>query len=172
MLKAGLHAQMRFSPSVQDVMEAVRRIVDEDVGIFIYLTCCYVLFDPQAQQIEYLNAGNPPMLLYRAAERKILQLESSDAPPGLLPADNDGEFAAKTLPWQPGDILFIYSDGLSEAHNRAEHMYGVERVTNILLSSADREAQDILEAVLADLEGFLEGGRTKDDLTLVVARAC
>ena len=171
MLKSGLHAQMRFNPSVEGVLRAVHRIVDEDVGIFIYLSCCYVLFDPVAQQIEYLNAGNPPMLLYRAADKQILELESTLSPPGLLPADTETEFAPIEVPWRPGDILLVYSDGLSEAQNAAGQMYGVERIKGLLHGASDLGPQAILNAILADLEHFLVNGRAKDDLTLVAAKA-
>lgn len=171
MLKSGLHAQMRFNPSVEGVLRAVHRIVDEDVGIFIYLSCCYVLFDPVAQQIEYLNAGNPPMLLYRAADKQTLELESTLSPPGLLPADTETEFAPIEVPWRPGDILLVYSDGLSEAQNAAGQMYGVERIKGLLHGASDLGPQAILNAILADLEHFLVNGRAKDDLTLVAAKA-
>lgn len=172
MLKSGLHAQMSFDPSVDGVLRAVRRIVNEDVGIFIYLSCCYVLIDPDAQEMAYLNAGSPPMLLYRSAEREILELESTLSPPGLLPANSDDECTAIRVPWRPGDILLIYSDGLSEAQDPSRQMYGPERITRVLRGASDREAQAILRAILADLERFLGSNRRKDDLTLVVAKAC
>jgi len=171
MLKGSLHAQIRYGPSVREVLSAVHRIADSDVGIFIYLCCCYVMFDPRAQQIEYLNAGNPPMLLYRAAGGEILSLESTHAPPGLLPAEDDIEYSGRTAPWEPGDILVMYSDGLSEAQDRHKQTYGVNRIAETLRGAAQLQAQDILAAVLNDLEDFLQGAAAKDDLTLVVAKA-
>jgi sigma-B regulation protein RsbU (phosphoserine phosphatase) len=172
MLKSGVHTQLSFDPSVDGVLRAVHRIVEEDVGIFIYLSCCYVLIDPDAREMEYLNAGNPPMLLYRAADRQILELESTLSPPGLLPADSDGAYTALKVAWQPGDTLLIYSDGLSEAQDPSRQMYGLQRITSVLHGASDLEPQAISTAILADLETFLGNHRRTDDLTLVVAKAC
>ena len=111
------------------------------------------------------------MLLYRAADKQILELESTLSPPGLLPADTETEFTPIEVPWRPGDILLVYSDGLSEAQNAAGQMYGVERIKGLLHGASDLGPQAILNAILADLEHFLVNGRAKDDLTLVAAKA-
>ena len=65
MLKSGLQIKIEHDASVNGVLRAAHRIADEQVGIFIYLTCCYLVFEPAAGYLEYANAGNPPMLLYR-----------------------------------------------------------------------------------------------------------
>ena len=69
MLKSGLQIKIEHDASVNGVLRAAHRIADEQVGIFIYLTCCYLVFEPAAGYLEYANAGNPPMLLYRNLEQ-------------------------------------------------------------------------------------------------------
>ncbi|MEI6415003.1 MAG: SpoIIE family protein phosphatase [Pseudomonadota bacterium] len=172
MLKSGLHTQIVYDDSVDAVLKAVSRIVDEQIGVLIFLTCCYVRICPDRQELEYVNAGNPPLLLYRMSTEEILELASRFPPPGLLPKDaRDTGFEGRTMFWQPGDLLVIYSDGLVEARNTAEEMYGLAKLKDILKRLARLSAVEILRAVLDDFNAFTQHRPLKDDLTLVIAKA-
>ncbi len=171
MLKSGLHTQIRYDPSIPSVMQAIANIADEQVGVFIYLTCCYVILRPCSQEIEYANAGNPSMLMYSAATAKILELGSMFAPPGLFGTQQEKEFHSCTLPWYPGDLLLLYSDGLLDAKDRNGRMYGPDSIKRCLAASAQLSPPAIQQAILKDFHNFLGDSHPHDDLTLVVVKA-
>ncbi len=171
MLKSGLQIKIEHDASVKGVLRAAHRIADEQVGIFIYLTCCYLLFEPESGCLEYANAGNPPMLLYRAASGEIEELTSQFAPLGLMPLGADTEYAGMRVEWRPGDVLLVYSDGALDAQNSHQESYGQERLRASLLSAAGHTALQIRQRILDDLETFAQGVSGRDDITLVVAKA-
>jgi len=171
MLKSGLHTQIRYDDSISGVLDAVSQIVDEQVGVFIYLTCCYVRFRPEGAEIEYVNAGNPPLLHFRSRTGTLDRLKSEYAPPGLLPLEDGVVFRGRTARWEVGDVLLAYSDGLAEARRLSGEAYGDDRIAAAMLGSVGRSALEILQAVLGDLKVFLEDAEPTDDVTLVVATA-
>lgn len=171
MLKSGLHTQIRYDPSIPSVMQAIANIADEQVGVFIYLTCCYVILRPESEEIEYANAGNPSILMYSARTGKTLELGSMFAPPGLFGIQQEREFHSRTLPWYPGDLLLLYSDGLLDAKDRNGRMYGLDPIKRCLTASAQLSPAAIQQAVLKDFHNFLGDSHPHDDLTLVVVKA-
>ena len=171
MLKSGLQIKIDHDASVNGVLRSAHRIADEQVGIFIYLTCCYLLFEPAAGCLEYANAGNPPMLLYRAASGEVEELTSQFSPLGLLPFGAGSEYAGKRIDWRPGDVLLAYSDGATDAQNPHQESYGPERLRACLQSAASLTALEIRQRILDDLLAFAQGVPGRDDITLVVAKA-
>jgi sigma-B regulation protein RsbU (phosphoserine phosphatase) len=171
MLKSGLQIKIEHDASVNGVLRAAHRIADEQVGIFIYLTCCYLVFEPAAGYLEYANAGNPPMLLYRAASGEIDELTSQFSPLGLMPFGAETEYAGRRVDWRPGDVLLSYSDGVTDAQNPYQESYGPERLRGCLQSAATLPVLEIRQQILGDLQAFGQGVPGRDDITLVVAKA-
>ncbi len=171
MVKSGLHTQIRFDSSIDGVLGAVDRIVEQQIGAFIFLTVAYVVLDPEMHQLEYANAGGPPMLLYRAEPGDILELASAYPPPGLLPADAECRFGGQRVSWRSGDLLVLSSDGLLEAEGLDREMYGLDRLKECLGRLSTKCAADIRSGILKDLRTFTAANPQRDDITLVVVKA-
>ncbi|MFB3041989.1 MAG: PP2C family protein-serine/threonine phosphatase, partial [Candidatus Poribacteria bacterium] len=152
-------------------MKAINRIAEHHIQTFMYLTCCCVVIDTTKQKLEFVNAGHPPMFLYRAATNEILELESQFTPLGLLPTPEDMIYHAEVIPWNLDDILVLYSDGITEAENPEEEMYGTDRFKDILHDSAGLPPSEIKQKILCDLEMYRSGNGPEDDVTLVVVKA-
>ncbi|MCZ6680288.1 MAG: SpoIIE family protein phosphatase [Candidatus Poribacteria bacterium] len=170
MTKSGLHTQIQFDSSIPAVINAINRVAEHHIQSWIYLTCCYVIIDLANQKLEFANAGHPSMLLYRAATQEIIELESQFMPLGLLPTEENTTFYGEEVAWYPGDALVLYSDGITEAGNLAEELYGDDRLREIVLASAHLSPPEIKQAILADLEVYRQGSPMGDDVTLVVAK--
>ena len=170
MTKSGLHTQIEFDASIPAVINAVNRVAEHHIQTWIYLTCCCVIIDLENQKLEFANAGHPSMLLYRAATQDILELASQFMPLGLLPTEAGTTYYGEEVPWHPGDVLALYSDGITEAENPEEEMYGEERLKQIFSDSASLSPSEIKDAILADLETYRQGKPAEDDVTLVVAK--
>jgi sigma-B regulation protein RsbU (phosphoserine phosphatase) len=114
-----------------------------------YFTMIYGILDVRTRQLRYLSAGHPgPMLVPAAGEPKRLQVPGF--PIGMVP---DADYRDSTLDLQPGDRLFLFSDGITEAVNSAGEPFGAERLRELLRKSRgttlDAAGGQILDEVLA-----------------------
>jgi sigma-B regulation protein RsbU (phosphoserine phosphatase) len=115
--------------------------------------------------VEICNAGHPPVLVARGGE--VAQMDSTGMPVGLFCST---QYGARRLELAPGDALFLYTDGLSEARNAASAEYGAARLARVVAESHSRGAQGLTEACLDDLRRFAAGARRADDLTILALR--
>ena len=176
MTKSGLQTQIRFDASVPEVMKAITRVVEEDSKAFIYITCCYLIIHPD-NRLEYANAGHPQMLLYRAEQNngnsvceEPVELESSFLPLGIALFQEPVQYYSTEMAWHPGDLLVLYSDGITEAFNPNLEMYGLERLKAVISEKRHLPPEEIKTKILSDLKAHQQGENTNDDITLVVAK--
>jgi sigma-B regulation protein RsbU (phosphoserine phosphatase) len=92
---------------------------------------------------------------------------SEGFPLGLFP---DVTYDELELVTEPGDVVIFVSDGILDAENAQEEMYGPDRLNGLLCSQRDRPAQEIADAILADVSVFLGGRDQFDDETIIVLR--
>ncbi|MDE0481833.1 MAG: PP2C family protein-serine/threonine phosphatase, partial [Candidatus Poribacteria bacterium] len=171
MTKSGIQTQIRFDASVPEVMKAVKRVTEEDAQTFIYMTCCYVIIH-QDNRFEFANAGHPAMLLFRSDSEEFIELESQFPPVGIaLPDENSvTQYYSTEARWERGDLLVLYSDGITETLNEDFEMYGLERLKNLLYDKRHLSTVEIRKEILSDLAVFQQSGSPDDDITLVVSK--
>jgi len=114
--------------------------------------------------LELANAGHPRPLL--ADHRGVRPVEGSGLPLGLFPAST---YASHRLRLSPGQVLLLYTDGLTEAAHGDEE-YGIGRTAAALRKAADQPLHDLLGACRDDVDRFLDGIPRTDDLTLLAIR--
>ncbi len=171
MTKSGIQTQIRFDASVPEVMKAVKRVTEEDAQTFIYMTCCYVIVH-QDNRFEFANAGHPAMLLFREKSEKFIELESQFPPVGIaLPHENSvTQYRSTVTKWESGDLLVLYSDGITETLNEDFEMYGLERLKNLLYNKRHLSTAEIRKEILSDLAAYQQNESPDDDITLVVSK--
>ena len=136
-----------------------------------FLTAFYAVLDPTTRTLEYARAGhNPPRLVRNG------QVHSLDAT-GALPLgiDIDQEFSQSTVTLESGDLLLLYTDGITEAMStpsptRQRQMFGMKRLDKLLLSCAGCSAEDCIARIRSDVAAFTENAPPKDDQTLIAIR--
>jgi phosphoserine phosphatase RsbU/P len=119
-------------------------------------------------EVEIHNAGHLPAIL--VGRGGVLRIESTGLPLGMF---CEVEFSCTRLQVEAGDVLFLYTDGLSEARSSNEHAddeYGVDRVTRLVRQHATRTPAELISTCLDDLRGFVNGTPPQDDLTLLALR--
>jgi serine phosphatase RsbU (regulator of sigma subunit)/pSer/pThr/pTyr-binding forkhead associated (FHA) protein len=131
---------------------------------FITLFLCVV--DPETGAVEYCNAGHNPALLVRSSGR-VEMLEAVGTVLGILP---ELGYEARTAELGPGELIAIYSDGVTEATGLDGEEFGLERLADLLASKRSERASDIAEAVLDGLRSWCASEVAEDDVTLVVVR--
>lgn len=168
MTKSCLQTQIPFDASVPEVMKAITRVI-EDSQTFIYMTCCYLIIHSD-NRFEFANAGHPQMLLYRGDNSDPLELKSSFMPVGFPKFDESQQYYSTEVEWYSGDLLVLYSDGITEAFNPDAEMYGLERFKALISEKRHLSPLEIKAEILSDLQAYQQDESTNDDITLVVAK--
>jgi len=117
-------------------------------------------------RFEFINAGHPPPLLLRGGEVTNLSNEGS-TPVGLF---DEAEYVAFEEHLQPGDVLALFSDGITEAMDSDRELYGVARLRDALAGQGGAALDDLQKTVLKSVETFTRGASQADDLTLLLVR--
>jgi sigma-B regulation protein RsbU (phosphoserine phosphatase) len=130
-----------------------------------YATFCFGVYDEQSGLLTYTNAGHLPPILVRRGQAQLLEVNGMVV--GAFPFSQWGE---TKLPMEGGDLLVFYTDGVTEPENEYGEMFGVERLTELLLKSADRDSDEIVAAVVESVRQWTGTSDLQDDMTLLVAR--
>jgi sigma-B regulation protein RsbU (phosphoserine phosphatase) len=116
-------------------------------------------------RLTYCNAGhNPPVLIRRDGVRR---LETGGLILGLFP---HATYEEETLAMEPGDVLVIFSDGVTEALNATGEEFGETRLLPCVEAARERSAADLLDAILAEVRTFTALAVPHDDITALVLR--
>jgi sigma-B regulation protein RsbU (phosphoserine phosphatase) len=167
MLMAQLHALFRsltgLGLPLGQIVTQANRIFCESALAGQYATLVCGQAKPTGE-VEIHNAGHLPAIV--TGRGGVLRIESTGLPLGLF---LEGEFSATRLQMEAGDMLFLYTDGLSEARNLDDE-YGVDRVAHLARQQAARTPAELIAACLDDMRVFVGAGAQQDDLSLLAIR--
>ncbi len=130
------------------------------------MTAFYGIYDPARRQLTYACAGHNPPRLRRDSEGTLASLDNVQSLP--LGIDAGQVYEESTVVLRPGDVLVLYTDGITEAANPAGELFGLSRLDQIL-SRRPGSANQLLNEVLTAVEQFTAGHPAADDRTLLVA---
>jgi phosphoserine phosphatase RsbU/P len=134
-----------------------------DVGR--YATMFFGMLDRKGN-LDYLNAGHPSPLLIRRGE--VIEIFTQGSyPVGLIP---DAKYAAVRETLEPGDTLVLFSDGVTEAADLEERMFGVPRLSEALAGQHEAPLDQLQKRVMDSVENFVRGADQADDITLLFIR--
>jgi hypothetical protein len=165
-LQASLRAIGPESPSLDELGSRMNGILSRDGMDNRFATLFYAEVSPGSGHIRYLNAGhNPPFVLRNSG--KAEDLPASSFPLGMLPKVT---YKEGMLDMEPGELLLIYSDGLTEATNTDGEEYGPDRIRNLMPGMRHDTVQHSGNVLLDDVRRFLGKERPHDDLSVVLVR--
>jgi sigma-B regulation protein RsbU (phosphoserine phosphatase) len=130
-----------------------------------YATFFFALYDDAKHSLTYTNAGHLSPLLMRCGE--FQSLEPTGTVVGLFPSSKYGE---ETVPFEAGDILVTYTDGIAEPENVYGEMFGEERLRDLLLRYAQADSSEIIARVMEAVIHWTGAGELQDDMTMLVAQ--
>jgi sigma-B regulation protein RsbU (phosphoserine phosphatase) len=145
------------------LMHKVNRLVYEASASNRYATFFFAAFDPKTRRLECVNAGHNPPVVLRNGE--VIRLEADGPVVGLLPF---APYTEQEMMLEPGDLLILYTDGISEAMTHADEEWGEERMIASALAVRNKSATEILGTMLADADKFTAGAPQHDDMTILV----
>ena len=130
-----------------------------------FISMVYVEVVARSGKIRILNAGHHPPLLVRKGQ--VTETEHGAAALGLAP---DTEYAEQSLSMAPGDLLFVFSDGLTEARNSSGEFFGEERMLEMLQETVETSAAALGDTILETIRRFVGQSRPNDDLSLIIMK--
>lgn len=140
-----------------------------DTHTDMFVTVFYGVLDPTTGILTYCNAGHNPPYLFSAQKEtdlsKVQPLARTGPPLGIL---EDVDWEQRTVQFAPGDILVLYTDGVTEAQDRQEEFFGEERLLGVVQANLGRAAQEVQDILLAEIHEFVGQAPQFDDLTLMV----
>ena len=132
---------------------------------FRFITFVVALLDPHTHQAIIANAGHlPPVVRKRGGEVQKIGMEASGLPLGVK---QDTKYEQITLSLDPGDVVVLYTDGLTEAMNGQNEIYGLKRLTAFLNQSPDLNLADLGRHLIEDVESFCEDRPQRDDTCVI-----
>jgi sigma-B regulation protein RsbU (phosphoserine phosphatase) len=165
-LHAAMHAQTSAHQSIAESMAAVNKYLAETIPANRFVTLFCAELDPLTGTLAFINAGhNPPLIAH--ASGTMEQLAAGGIPLGIMP---DALFREGRTQLQHGDVLVIYSDGVSETQNAAGEEFGAMRLYDVVARNLDSSAAGLRDRIEAALTKFAQGTDSVDDLTLVIVK--
>jgi serine phosphatase RsbU (regulator of sigma subunit) len=167
MIASGVHAGVRLMASgSSDLAEVAGRINSYLAGATAdnrFATFAMVSIDPDGS-LRGVNAGHLPIVI-RRKDGTIEEITSSGLPLGILEMASYSETVSTMA---PGDLVALFTDGLTEAEDEDEEEFGIERVAEVTTALEDPTAERLCDAILEAVESHTGGGALHDDATLLV----
>jgi serine phosphatase RsbU (regulator of sigma subunit) len=166
-LQGLLRAQAPIAENPANLVRRINRHLYSSSRGGKYCTIFYAVYDPTERRLEFVNAGqNPPVVLNRQGARL---LESTGMPLGLF---SEVSPEARTESLEPGAIVVLSSEGVTEARSDVGERYGMDRLIKVVRGSPDSDAGGLLERILNDVRAFTSDVPVEDDRTLVLLKVC
>jgi len=164
MVLGALSMEFHSRTQPQEVLNRVNRLLCEKSLPYQFVTLFLFLLSPQGMG-QFISAGHTPAYLFRSATGKIEELASNASVLGLF---DDASYESRAFRLDKGDILVVYSDGLTDARNPQDEMFGEKRLRGIIREEAPSGSQALEQRFLKAIEEFTQGMPQTDDITFVV----
>ena len=166
-LQACLHVLVPMDVTLEEAAAQINTVITRNTGYDKFITYVHGIYDSEKQTFDYVNAGHNPPTLVRA-NGDIELLEEGGLLLGVMAG---AEYTRGTVPLHTGDVLALFTDGVTEAMSPDEEEYGEPRLEALLQASRHLSAQGILDAIKDDLIVFTNDALTmSDDVTMIVMK--
>ncbi|GBU20847.1 hypothetical protein R80B4_00734 [Fibrobacteres bacterium R8-0-B4] len=158
------NAQSGLSP--KEVFEKVNGILCDgnDAGMFVTAFMGYL--DVKTGKFLYVNAGHTPPILIKGGKCEAVGIKPGFVLAGL----EDIRYTEGELTMNPGYVLFLYTDGITEAVNRQDALFGQKRLIDSINNAVDLELKEFTDAIKQDIDRFADGAEQADDITMLALR--
>ena len=145
-----------------EVLGEVNRLLEEDNNVTMFVTMFYAVFDPANGQLAYANGGhNSPLIIHVDGSSTVLP-QTGGIALGVMP---DIRYEQNVISLSPGEILVLYTDGVTEAMNEQEEEYGMKRLRRIFTGARSNDAKKANQAVFEAVHAFTGEIPQSDDIT-------
>ena len=165
-IQATLRARLQLESDLAQLADSIDRDIAANTPPEVYITLFVGLLSPPQRELQYVNAGHNPQFLLRAGGG-IERLDSTGLPIGLLPGRG---FDVRNVAVEPGDLLFLYTDGAVEAPNEAGEFFDADRLQQALVAASAQGIDEVLVSVERAVRAFRGQANPADDATMLALR--
>jgi len=164
-VQASLRAYAETSDSPKHIISQVNNLLYRYTESNKFVTLFYGVLNPQSRTLTYSNAGHNYPLIFRKNE--CVWLDSTGMPCGIL---ENAQYDEARIKMNPGEIALFYTDGITEAMNSDEIMFGEQRLKNLVSKNSHLNLTDLVNSIRMELSRFVGDEPQFDDLTLVALK--
>jgi phosphoserine phosphatase RsbU/P len=171
-MQATMRALLGRIPSLTELATLTNSLLYATTPDNKYITAILVELDPETGKGRYVNAGHQDCMLMRA-DGEVEWIKSTGTPLGLMAPDIIelmAPYSEKSFELHPGDVLALFSDGVTEAHDEGENEFGEERLAEFLRPIRTEPAETLVDKVFREIDRFAGSAPQYDDITLFVIR--
>lgn len=162
-VQAALRALAPLGMTLGELAARVNDLIHDNTAADKFITAFLAVLEPDTGRVEYVNAGhNPP---YLVSGGRLQPLEEGGLILGIMPTTIPYDVGEVVM--QAGDVLTMYTDGVSEAMNIAREEYGDERLSRLLLRNSSSSADELFTGISEDVQAFVDGAGRSDDITII-----
>jgi phosphoserine phosphatase RsbU/P len=165
-IHAAVRAHTRTRLSASEIVSEINQYIYDNTPANRYITLFYSELDPRSHQLTYINAGHNSPLLARSSG-EVTRLDIGGFPVGITPF---GDYREGWVEIEPGDVMVIYSDGVTESLNEEDEEFGEARLIEIVQKNRGRGAAGIRDRIDEALTKFVGRASAVDDLTIVILK--
>lgn len=162
-----LRASAGSAITTAGVMERANRAISLDATRGMFVTLFFGVLDPAAHRFSYVNGGHNPPLWWRAGTGQIELLSGRHIALGIVA---DQPFGSHDITLDPGDVLVLYTDGVTEATTLQNELFGEQRLNDLVRAHAHASATEMVQAIDDAIRNFTGNRPLSDDVTVVVVR--
>jgi len=166
-LRATIHFATKREKTVVDIISQTNGVVFDNSPPQFYATFFLCDLDTTSGKMRYVNAGHIPPIVYRKSTNSIERLEEGGTVLGLF---DSAPFTEGETEMLPGDILCIFTDGISEAWGDDEEEYGEDRLAELVKKNASLSVVELEKLIQSDVETYTKGRPATDDVTVIVVK--
>ncbi len=152
--------------STSESLANANRLVRERSGYFMFVTLMLIRINSKEKKILYSSAGHNRQFLYRCNEKKVELLSGKGTPLGV----GDSVFSEHVVNYSPGDLILLYTDGISETEDESGEMYGEERLISLIEANGDLPIGELKKIIRSTTQRFQGKAETHDDYTFLLMR--
>jgi PAS domain S-box-containing protein len=150
-----------------EILQDANDMISADSRSGMFVTLFYGVLDEKTRSLVYANAGHPPPLFFRGSEGDFVELEVTGIALGIM---CKMAYEERRINLSTGDVLVLYTDGVTEAINRDMEQYGIKRLSSVVRKAHTLSAQGIMDSILDDISRFSGDQAQFDDITMIVVK--
>jgi phosphoserine phosphatase RsbU/P len=163
-----LRAQFHATNSTSDILAMLNEELYEDLtSAELFITMFYVKYDTSNRLLTYASAGHNRPLLYRPGSRSCTELDAEGL---IIGVKKQVHFEEKNIQLQKGDTLLLYTDGVTEAQNESDELFGEGRLCETLSAVHEEHPDRIIDRILVEVSAFADPRPLQDDVSLVILK--
>ena len=166
-LQTAFHTLVPEADSPLSVLERINRLYIHNIHVTTFVTIFLGKYDPQTRIMNYANAGHNSAYVYRMETNEEVWLRPTGPAIGL----SERFFInCKDIQLERGDILLLYTDGITEAADSQGTLWGEDRLAEIIRQNAEASSEQLIQMIMSALKEHTNGSPLADDVTLVISK--